>query len=31
MTVGGQPYKAGPEQEQRLLIALLAARGMPVT
>jgi DNA-binding SARP family transcriptional activator len=31
MTVGGRSRQLGPEQEQRLLVALLDARGMPVT
>jgi DNA-binding SARP family transcriptional activator len=30
MTAGGQPLGTGPEQQQRLLVKLLAARGMPV-
>lgn len=30
MTAGGQPCWAGPGQEQRLLVKLLAARNMPV-
>ena len=30
MTVGGQPWELGPEQEQRLLVALLDARGARV-
>jgi DNA-binding SARP family transcriptional activator len=30
MTVGSQPQWPGPEQEQRLLVKLLAARAMPV-
>jgi DNA-binding SARP family transcriptional activator len=31
MTVGGQPLWPGPEQEQRLLVKLLAAGAMPVS
>jgi DNA-binding SARP family transcriptional activator len=31
MTVGGRSRPLGPEQEQRLLVALLDARGVPVT
>jgi DNA-binding SARP family transcriptional activator len=30
LIAGGQPQWAGPEQEQRLLVKLTAARGMPV-
>jgi DNA-binding SARP family transcriptional activator len=31
LTVGGRPHEIGPDQEQRLLAALLSARGGPVT
>ena len=31
MTVEGHPRKLGPEQEQRMLVPLLGAKGMPVT
>lgn len=30
MTVSGQPWPPGPEQEQRLFVKLLAAKAMPV-
>jgi DNA-binding SARP family transcriptional activator len=30
LIIGGRPHEIGPEQEQRLLVALLSARGMPV-
>jgi DNA-binding SARP family transcriptional activator len=31
ITMGGQSYPSGPAQQQRLLVKLLAAKGMPVT